>query len=85
MTVKKIERYEYQCDNAQCDFAQVSSSGRPDGWGVVRVYDNKIHRDEIGDQNGWNNFDLCPTHYSVFMASLGIDAHNIPDCPDDAG
>lgn len=48
------------------------------GWGIVRVYDGKHDLTLIGDQNGWNNYDLCPTHYSEIMQQLGVAKHNIP-------
>lgn len=48
------------------------------GWGMVRVYDGYINANVIGDQNGWNNYDLCPEHYGEQMNFLGIQKHNIP-------
>lgn len=48
------------------------------GWGIVRVYDEKIDRNVIGYENGWSNFDLCPECYKEQMGFLGIEPHNIP-------
>lgn len=85
MGVEKIETYKYTCDVKNCGKFQVSKSGRPSGWGLVRVYDNKHDPTCIGDQNGWNNFEMCVEHYTNFMISLGVEAHNIPEVPDDEG
>jgi len=58
----------------------ISDSPERHGWGIVRVYDGKHNAYVIGDQDGWNNFDLCPEHYEQQMAMLGIWKHNIPEC-----
>lgn len=86
MAVEKIQSWLYKCDARGCVQMTDSTGGRPSGWGLVRVYDHKHDPNVIGDQNGWNNYDLCPSHYIAFMqTTLGIDPHNIPEVPDDEG
>ena len=84
MAVQKVTSYLYKCDAHMCVQFKDSTGGRPQDWGLVRVFDNKHDPDCIGDQNGWNNYDLCPEHYLQFMVGiLGIQAHNVPQVPDD--
>ena len=83
MSVKKIVSHEYHCDSKGCNIFKASTGGRPQDWGMVRIFDNKHDRTSIGDQNGWNNYDLCPEHYRAVLKNMGIEAHNIPQVPDD--
>ena len=63
----------------------VAGSDRPEehGWGIVAVYDGLYDSQTIGDQNGWNNYDLCPKHYREQMEFLGIGKGDIPTPPPD--
>lgn len=83
MSVQEVKSYLYKCDARGCVQMKDSTGGRPQGWGVVRVYDNKFDHNVIGDQNGWNNYDLCPEHYHAVLKNMGIEAHNMPQVPDD--
>jgi hypothetical protein len=71
------------CDHENCNnILQITTGTLSDyDWGIIRLFDNKVSP-EIGDQNGWNNYDLCSEHYISAMKSLGVQRHNITFPPD---
>lgn len=96
MGVEQIAENLYSCDAKHCHREQRSQS-MPDDWGIINVFDDKYHDDVIGDQNGRNNYVLCPSHYFPIMKILGLKTFHMvnqvsekysgvsydkcPDCP----
>lgn len=48
------------------------------GWGIVRLHDGWREPNSIGDQNGWNNFDLCRPHYRAILTIVDREPVSAP-------